>query len=172
MDFTSIMLNLNNMGFFDVVLPWILFLVIFFVIIQKAPFIEGAPKGKQIAVIISAVLAFFSINIPVHGIPLGRLLSTMFGQSGIFIAAVLVILIFVGMAGIKLDNIFGESKGGKIAVGLVLALLAILVLGASGFPLPQLDETTWTLIFVLVLLGSAVLFLGGEDGGGKPPKTE
>ncbi len=44
MDFNTFLSNLNNMGFFDFVLPWILFLVIFFGIVEKAPFL---PEGKK-----------------------------------------------------------------------------------------------------------------------------
>jgi len=66
-EFNTFLMNLNSMGFFDFVLPWILFLVIFFVIIvQYAPFISGYDKKKQIGVIIAAILAFFVVNTPLN----------------------------------------------------------------------------------------------------------
>ncbi len=164
MDLNGFLANLNSMGFYDFVLPWILFLVIFFSIISKASFLPEK-NGKQIAVIIGAILAFFTINIPVHGIPLGTKLAMMFGWSGIYVAGILVVILFIGMIGVNLENIFGSTKQGRIAVGLVLVLIAILVLANAGFPLLALSDVTWTFIFVLLLVGGAVLFLGGEEDG-------
>ncbi len=171
MDFNTFMANLNSMGFYDFVLPWILFLVIFFVIIEKAPFLPDNRK-KQIAVIIGAILAFFTVNYPINGIPMGILLSKMFGWTGVYVAALLVVILVIGMGGFKIDQLFGKSKESQIALGLVLVLVAILVLGHAGFPLIQLDDMTWTLIFVLVLIGGAMLFLGGEPSAPPTGKKE
>ncbi len=160
MDFNSFLINLNSMGFYDFVLPWILFLLIFFGIISKAPFLPEGSKKNQIAIIISSILALFAVNF----IPLGAFLSQLFGMSGIYIAGILVVILFLGMGGWKLGSF------NKYAVGGVLVLLAILVLAGSGFPLPIISSNMWTLIFVVVLLGAAVLFLeesGDSDTGGK-----
>ncbi len=167
MDFNSFMANLNSMGFYDFVLPWILFLVIFFVIVEKAPFLQqDTTKKKQIAIVISAILAFFTVNYPVNGIPFGILLSNMFGWTGIYVAGLLVVILFLGMGGLKLDD---QTGGSKMALGLLLLLLAILVLGATGFPLIQLSDMAWTLIFVVILIGGAVVFLGGESKAEEKP---
>ena len=161
MDFNNFLANLNSMGFYDFVLPWILFLLIFFGIILKAPFLPEGRK-KQTAVIISAILALFAVNF----IPLGALLSQMFGSAGIYIAGILVVILFLGMGGWELGSF------DKYAVGGILVLLAILVLAGSGFPMPVISSNMWTLIFVVVLIGAAVLFLGGEEKAGEAPKPK
>ncbi|MCK5698918.1 MAG: hypothetical protein KAH93_03655 [Candidatus Aenigmarchaeota archaeon] len=166
MDFNSFLANLNSMGFYDFVLPWILFLVIFFVIIERAPFLtKETTKKKQIAIIIAAILAFFTVNFPVNGIPFGIVLSNMFGWTGVYVAAILVVILFLGMGGLQLTDLTGTSK---FMLGLLLVLVAILVLGAAGFPVLRLDDMMWTLIFVLVLIGGAIAFLGSEP----TPKEE
>ena len=159
-DFNTFLYNLNTMGFYTFVLPWILFLMIFYAILAKAPFLNDAPKKNQIAIIVSAILALFTVNYPLNGIPLGKLLSDMFGWSSVYIAAILVVILFLGMGGFHLETLTG---GRTMPIAIILALLAILVLGAAGFPLLQLDDVTWTLIFVILLIGGAIMFLG--DGG-------
>lgn len=158
-NFDSFLGNLNSMGFYNFVLPWILFLSIFFVILQNAPFMPSEDKRKkQVAIIVSAILSFFAVNFPVNGIPLGTLLSNMFGWGGIYIAGVLVVLLFLGMFGFNLSTLIEN----KVALSFVMLLLAIMVLSAAGFPILQLDETTWTLIFVVLLVGGAMLFLADD----------
>ena len=160
MDFNTFLSNLNTMGFYSFVLPWILFLMIFFAILEAAPFLKDSTKKKQIAIIISAVLALFTVNYPLNGIPLGQLLSDMFGWSSVYIAGILVVILFLGMGGFKLETLTG---GNQMAIAIILAVLAVLVLGASGFPLLRLDDVTWTLIFVILLIGGAVIFLGETE---------
>jgi len=160
MDFNTFLSNLNTMGFYSFVLPWILFLMIFYAILVKAPFLNQAPKKNQIAIIIAAILGLFTVNYPLNGIPLGQLLSDMFGWSSVYIAGILVVILFLGMGGFKLETLTGENK---MPIAIILALLAILVLGQAGFPLLRLDDVTWTLIFVMLLIGGAVMFLGETE---------
>ncbi len=158
MDFNSFMANLNNMGFYDFVFPWILFLLIFYGIVVKAPFLPDNKKN-QISIIIASILSLFTVNF----VPMGGFLAKLFGATGIYIAGILVVILFLGMGGWKLDSF------NKYAVGGVLILLAILVLAGSGFPLIAISSNMWTIIFVVALLGAAILFLeeetpsGGED---------
>ena len=71
-------------------------------------------------------------------------------------------ILFIGMGGWKLDSINSTAVGG------ILVLLAILVLAGSGFPLPIISSNMWTIIFVVIMLASAVVFL--EDSVDDTPK--
>lgn len=158
-NFDSFLGNLNNMGFYNFVLPWILFLTLFFLILQNAPFMPSDEKRKKsIAIVVGAILSFFAVNFPINGIPLGSLLSNLFGWGGIYIAGILVVLLFLGMFGFNLSTLIEN----KVALSFVLLLLGIIVLSAAGFPLIALDEVTWTLIFVILLIGGAMMFLGDQ----------
>lgn len=159
-DFNTFLYNLNSMGFYNFVLPWILFLMIFFAILENAPFLKDSSKKKQIAIIVSAILALFTVNFPLNGIPLGQLLSDMFGWSSVYIAGILVVILFLGMGGFQLETLTGENK---MPIAIILALLAVLVLSNAGFPLIQLDDVTWTLLFVVLLIGGAIMFLGDSE---------
>lgn len=183
-DFNVFLSNLNSMGFYSFVLPWLLFLTIFFVIIEKAPIwptgpvmdtdgktpkkdkdgkeLKGRNANKKIAILIAAILAFFTVNYPLNGIPMATILSDMFGGTAVYVAGLTVVILFFGLGGLNAEEMFGTSKGAKTGLAFVLLLLAILVLAATGFPIIALDASTWTLIFVAVLIGGAMLFLG-ED---------
>lgn len=153
-NFNSFLANLNSMGFYDFVLPWILFLIIFYGIVSKAPFLPEKKKNQS-AIIIATILAFFAVNF----IPLGSMLSNLFGTAGIYIAGILVVILFLGMGGWELKSF------NMWVVGSILVLLAILVLGGAGFSFPYISGQMWTLLFVIILIGAAVLFLG-DDGEG------
>lgn len=180
-DFNTFLSNLNSMGFYTFVLPWLLFVTIFFVIVEKAPIwpmgkgkvknkdtgkdedVDARVANKKVSVLIAAILALFSVNIPLNGIPMAQILSDIFGGTAIYVSGLLVVILFLGMGGLKAEELFGKSSGAKTGLAFVLLLLAILVLGANGFPMIALDPTTWTLIFVAVLIGGAMLFLGSEE---------
>jgi len=106
--------------------------------------------------------SFFTVNFPVNGIPFGIVLSNMFGWTGVYVAAILVVILFLGMGGLNLGDITG---GSKFILGLLLVLIAILVLGYAGFPLIHLSDMAWTFIFVAILIGGAVVFLGSDSSG-------
>lgn len=176
-DFNTFLSNLNSMGFYSFVLPWLLFVTIFFVIVEKAPIWPSEEKedpktkektkvpkpNKKIAVLIAAILALFAVNIPLNGIPMAQILSDIFGGTAIYVSGLLVVILFLGMGGMKAEELFGKSSGAQTGLAFVLLLLALLVLGSNGFPMIALDPTTWTLIFVAVLIGGAMLFLGSGE---------
>ena len=156
-NFSGIVGNLASLGFYDFVLPWLLF---FAVILGVLNAVKIFGENSRVNAIIAAVLAFFIVAYTPIGTSMGAFLVTMFGVGGMFIAALLLLLLLVGVLGFNLKNAFGSD--GKPNWGLILVILVLLLLVAwifstvtgtgIGLSIPGLDSATWTIIFVIVFV--------------------
>ncbi len=163
-DFNSMMDTMRGSGFDTFVLPWILFLVIIYAIVLAAPFLkslESTGQKKQVAVIIAAILSFFIINFRMSdGRLIGEALTTLFGSMSLYIAGILVIILFLGMGGWKMEDI----PGGKTLMVIVLVLLAIMIFFNTGMAESfNISDETATWLFMLLLVGGALYYLGQGD---------
>ena len=162
-DFSSAMEMMRGSGFDTFVLPWILFLVIIYSIVMKAPFLNGEEiKGqkKQISVIIAAILSFFIVNFQWQGQLVGEFLTQMFGAASLYMAGALVLILFLGMGGWKME----EIPGGKSLMVVVFGLIAVMIFfntGASAYFNMSEEAMTW--VFMLLLVGGALYYLGQGD---------
>ncbi|MCK5062332.1 MAG: hypothetical protein KAR23_00235, partial [Candidatus Aenigmarchaeota archaeon] len=97
--------NLKDVGFYDILLPWALFFAMTYGILTTVgPFSTKKEEGKKsvdktIPAIISMALAFFIIAYTPFGLTFGSYLAIMFGKGGTVLVGLLVILIFMSMAG-------------------------------------------------------------------------
>ncbi|MCK4550510.1 MAG: hypothetical protein KAT91_01005 [Candidatus Aenigmarchaeota archaeon] len=169
-DFSSMMDTMRGSGFDTFVLPWILFLVIIYAIVLKAPFLkslDGSGQKKQIAVIIAAILSFFIINFRMSdGRLVGEALTTLFGSMSLYIAGILVIILFLGMGNWSIKGEDGSAINSLVVVALVLVAIMIFFNTGMAESFNISDETaTW--LFMLLLVGGALYFLGKGDGGGE-----
>ena len=162
LNFAGLLGNLQSMGFYDFVFPWLLFLVLLDVLLIKAPFWGEYPKKNQASVILAAIISFFIINAPFAGMSVGLYLTRLFGTAAIYLAGILVIVLFLGFCGYDCGSLFG---GRSHVTLIILALLAIMIFYSVGAPAIGLSDELWTLIFVIAILGGAVMFLG--EGGKK-----
>ncbi|MFH1432999.1 MAG: hypothetical protein ABIG84_07330 [archaeon] len=162
----SVFSNLASQGFFDIVLPWILFLLIFFVVLEKAPFMDkDTTKKKQITIIISAILAIFAVIY----IPLGAILANLFGNAGLVVAGLLVVIILLGLAGVSLTEMTGSSK---TLLGILVLVVAAIVFSSSGALNLNISDSTLTLLFMAVVVIAAIIYLGNEPPTGGDGKGE
>ena len=167
-NFTNIVGKLANMGFYDFVLPWLLFFAVSFGALSMVNAFGGK---KNINAIIATVIAFFGVAfIPVGGIM--AYYSTLFGVGGMVIAVLLLIIILGGVLGYKISDF--EKMGGwvKPLIGLVIIALAVLAFSAATggqIILPWLDSDTWTLIFIVVFVLLVIWYVDSGEGGGTPP---
>lgn len=149
--------NLNTVGAFDIFLPWILFLAIIYAILTKT---EVLGKELSVQAVVSIVLSFFIVN---YALP-ANFLTNLFGIMGMFIAGIIVLILLLGMAGIKLEELFGKDN--KTWVGLGIAVIAVVIFiavgGTSTFGISE--EGLITLGF-LIIMAAAVVLLG--KGGGE-----
>ncbi len=166
-DFSLMLSNLESMGFYTFVLPWVLFLVIIYSIVTTAPFLKSlGGQKKQISVIIAAILSFFIVNYEWQGRFVGDYLTEMFGSMSLYMVGLLVLILFLGMGGWGLNSIFG-GKG----IPIVLVLGGIMLFFNTGAAAEfNIDEETSTWLFMLFLVGGALWFLQQEPK--ETPKEE
>ena len=164
-DFNSMMDTMRGSGFDTFVLPWILFLVIIYAIVLKAPFHqEDAKQAKQISVIIAAILSFFIVNFEWQGQLVGEFLTQMFGAASLYMAGALVLILFLGMGGWSLKGDDDKDKGMNSLVIIAFVLIAVMIFFNTGSAAYfNIDDETMTWVFMLLLVGGALFFLGKND---------
>ncbi|MEA3342729.1 MAG: hypothetical protein U9Q92_01050 [archaeon] len=152
--------NMNRLDFFELLLPWILFLAIIFAILKKSEVF-----GEEISVnaTIAAVVSFFIINYTPVGMTLGTFFTTLFGIAAVIITGLLVGILFLGMAGIKPDELLGKANKTAIAVLLgFLALIAFISVGGMSFF--NIDSDLVITLFMLLIMLFAIMFIAKGDG--------
>lgn len=177
--FGTLLGNLEHLGFFQFLLPFLLVLAIVYGVLR---FALPETLDKSAAALISIVIAFFTMNYSGEvGFQFADFLTTYFGATSIVLAGILGIVIILGLAGIKVVDIFKVTSNDKIPKHIwvffvLLAFIGYLVfLGAGGaqlVPIPSQvggfsnDEFT-AIIFFVVILAVAVWFLGRKEEGGE-----
>ncbi|MEA3229686.1 MAG: hypothetical protein U9P44_02115 [archaeon] len=159
--------NLKDIGFYDILLPWALFFAMTYGLLTTVgPFKTKGGEGeegdmdKSIPAIISMAVAFFVIAYTPFGLTFGLYLAEMFGKSGTILAGLLVLVLFLGMAGIKTDDNDIKKYKNKIAIALV-AIAAIIYLGTgnllAGLNIPGInEESAATLLMIAVVIGGVI----------------
>ncbi len=149
MNFLDVIGILNQVGFYDFVLPWLLFFGIVFGLLQRTG-IFGEDRG--IIAIISAAIAFFVVNYtPVGGI--AAYYSRLFGGMSMILSALLVLVLFVAIMGFEIGGgkggIFQEDKIKYIVVAALVILAWIVYNNAYGGGLSAgISQETMTVLFV------------------------
>lgn len=173
--FQQILSNMMSLGFFQFLFPFLLALAIFYGVLQWG---LGDRISNSAVSLISLILSFFVMLFASANPGIVGFLQNISG--GIFIAGsgLLFLVILFGIVGFKVENLFGEdSKNGKIALGLVLTAIAIMIFfGAGGsFLLPSVAVSSdmWTIVFFVIILALVLWFMGGQGSnsggsGGKP----
>ncbi len=150
--------NLRYLGFFDFLLPWALFSAITFGILAKS---EAISKEVSVNGTISLAASFFIINYTPLGMTLGAFFTNLFGVAALIMGGLLVAIFFLGMAGLKFEDIAG---GNKTAIGILLAFIALIVFLSTGGSWIRVDETTLATMFMIIVMAMAVMFLGSKSG--------
>jgi hypothetical protein len=151
--FTILVANLNSLGFFGFLLPFIFVFVVVYGLLMKAKYFED----QKIIGVLSLVLAFFVIG---YGGPaLANFFVNLFGLATLIIAGILVIVLFVAMTGGDISKIAsGKSVAAALAgIGIIIFFVA---LGAFGV---AINDSVIGIIFVIVILALAVLFITGSN---------
>ncbi len=165
----SLISALQQYGFVDLVIPFVLIFAVLFAILQKVGIFGGA-EAKKYNVVISVAIALL-IVIP-HALspnPADAVsVINRFLPEFVFISiALLILLVLVGLVGGGTK----VSSGGGLIVGIasVLAViyLAIVILSSaspnSNLPAFLSDPNFQAIIIVILVLGLVIYYIGGDD---------
>ncbi len=149
--FTLLVSNLNELGFFGFLLPWVFVFVVVYGLLTKAKFFEN-PK---VVGVLSLVVAFFVVGF--GGPFLANFFTNLFGYAAVIIAGILVIILFITMSGGNVSKIF-DNKG----VAAILAGIGIIVffIALGGFSV-VISDAVIGIIFIIIVMAVAVYFITG-----------
>ncbi len=172
MDLYDLLGNLQEIGFYDLLLPWALFFAITYGVLTVSGPFSTKKKGneqnkyvdKSIPAIISMAVAFFAVNYIPYDMLFGEYLARMFGMGGTVIAGLLIAIILLGMAGINTDDkqLFSDNNKKYIAIAFVV-ITAIIYFGASNitaaFNLPYVADDTMITLLVIAGIAGAIYWI-------------
>lgn len=171
--FQLLITNMQNMGFFQFLFPFLLALAIIYGLMTFA-LKEQIPKSAR--GVISLIVAFFVMLYSSWNSMIVQFFANISGQWLIVASGILFILILLGLTGFKAEKLF-EKGWAKWATVLVIVFIgALIFFGAGGgmfFNLP-LTSDFWTIIFFVIILAIVVFWFGqGEEkSGGSGEKVE
>jgi hypothetical protein len=153
--FELLISNLNQMGFFGFILPWIFMFAVVFGLLLKT---KALTEDKKIMAIIAITIAFFVVGF--GGPMLATFFTSAFGMAAMVLAGILVVVLFISMAGVDIIDL-GKNKSVKwslVAVGIVIFIIAI---GAWSYaPSPEV----LAIIFIVLIMLVVVVFIAGPGG--------
>jgi len=157
--------SLFNLGpeFYGFMLPWIFSFAIVYGLLSKANLFDKV--NKQVSVALAFVIAFFVTGL--GGAQLAAFFTNLFGGASMFLAGILVIVLFTTMLSKDKDSNWLHKS--MIPIMAVIAIGIALFLGSTGFGgKVWLDAGTSVAIFWIAIIVIAIYFVTREEksGGG------
>ncbi len=143
-------------------LPFIFTFAIVYGLLIKAN-IFGDKANDRVSIALAFVIGI--IVAAAAGRQIGEFLARLFGGASVFLAGILVIILFITMIGYKTSD-----KPNAIALAILVLLGVLLFLAANGnIPGFRLDQSTASLIFWAVVVLAVIYFIAfGPSANGKP----
>lgn len=171
MVFETILSNMQSMGFFQYLFPFLLSLAILYGVMKFA--VKDRLGGDKPIALISLILSFFVMLWTSANPGVVSFLTGLSG-SGILIAGsgILFFLIILGLMGFKTENLTEIKYGKEMMILAVLFIAGVIFFGVGGqalVPTVSLGTEFWTIVFFVVILALVMVLLGGEgeEGGGE-----
>ena len=166
---TSIFSGAQAASFYGFLLPWLFTFAIVYGLLMKAKLFGDGAHNKQVNMALSFVIAFFVTGL--GGPQLASFFVNFFGGSAIFLAGILVFLLFMTLLGIKDDKKHHTGTLGFIFVVIVAAVLWLSSTGTfSGFVF--IDSSTASLVFWLVIILIAGYLITREGKADEAPSKK
>jgi hypothetical protein len=148
--FTILVMNLNALGFFGFLLPFVFIFVVAYGLLVKSKMFDD----QKLVGVLSLVLAFFVIGFGGPG--LANFFVNIFGLATLVLAGILIIVLFIALAGGDVSKVMKDNK----AVMAVLVGVGIIILFvAAGSVGVAVNDSVIGIIFIVVLLAIAVMFI-------------
>jgi hypothetical protein len=149
--------------FYGFLLPWIFTFAIVYGLLMKLKLFDKS----QVNVALSFVIAFFVTG--AAGPQMAAFFINLFGGASMYLAGILVLLLFMGLMGFKPEEKF---KNGIYLVAVIIIAIA-LFLGSTGMFVGHvvIGSDIATLAFWLIIIALAIYMITGKDkDGGGPAK--
>ncbi|MEM7819882.1 MAG: hypothetical protein QXD48_03580 [Candidatus Aenigmatarchaeota archaeon] len=148
--FEILVSNLNQLGFFGFLLPWLFVFVVVYAILLKT---KALGEDTKIMGVLSLVVSFFVIG---YGGPaIADFFVNLFGLATLILAGILVVILFVAMAGGDVSKIASSKISLAILVGIGIIIFMI-VLGSFGV---HVSDSVIGIIFILIVMAVAIMFV-------------
>jgi len=169
--FEILIQNMNRLGFFQFLFPFLLALAIVYGLLQFA-LEKQLPKPAR--GLISLIIAFFVMLYSSWNVMIVTFFAELSGMWLVVSTGILFIIILLALTGTKPQDLMKGEKS-KWTVILVLVFIGIVIFfGAGGAWLVNIPGFTmtsdfWTILFFIVILAIVIFWLGREDKGGTTP---
>jgi hypothetical protein len=154
--------QLFNLGpeFYGFLLPWIFTFAIVYGLLVKTN-IFGDRVNKQVSIALAFVIAFFVTG--VGGPQLAAFFTNLFGGASIFLAGILVVILFASMFWTEKKESFLHKSSIPIIVVILIGIA--LFLGSTGTFVGNvwLDSSTAVMIFWIIIIIIAIYLVTRES---------
>ena len=159
--FTPLLGNLNDLGFYKFVLPWLFTLAVVYGVLLKVKIFDE--KQQALNGVIAIAAAFFLVNYTPAGFALDIFFTQLFGVGVLILTGIFVMLLILGLVGLKGEDIFKAEniKGGGIAILLLIVFVIFLLFTIGGI---NISSDQLTMIAVLIFMVAAIAFIGKGQG--------
>ena len=152
--FELLVSNLNQMGFFGFLLPWLLMFAVTYGLLLKS---KAIGEDQKIIGVVSLVAAFFVVG---YGGPLlGAFFQNLFGIAAVVLGGILVTVLFVSMAGGDISKL-AESREIMALMAGIGIIVFMIVLGTFGV---SVSNDVIAAIFLVIVMAIAVVFIAGKQ---------
>lgn len=154
--FTPLVGNLNQLGFYKFVLPWLFTLAIVYGVLLKVKLFDE--KQKSLNGVVALVAAFFVVNYTPAGFALDSFFTQVFGVGILILTGIFVVLLLMGLVGLKGEDIFKAEniKGGGLAIIALIAFIIFLFFAIGGI---QISPDQLSIIAVMIFLVVALAYI-------------
>lgn len=154
--FTPLLGNLNQLGFYKFVLPWLFTLAIVYGVMLKVKLFDE--KQQSLNGIIALVAAFFVVNYTPAGFALDSFFTQVFGVGILILTGIFVVLLLMGLVGLKGEDIFKAEniKGGGLAIILLIAFIIFLLFTIGGI---KISADQLSIIAVMIFMVVALAYI-------------
>ncbi len=162
--YTTLIGNLAELGFYDFILPWLFAFAVVYGLLVKTKVLAEDEKQVGINGLVAIIVAFFLTAYTPYGTSLGAWFTGLFGPGVLFIAILLMIVLFAGLFGItEFDT---DSLKGYIPVIAILVLAWLLYTGWIGVtgaaPIGIAEGELMAILFVVAVFVIAIWFVTYE----------
>jgi hypothetical protein len=168
--FQQIITNMQQMGFFQFLFPFLLTLAILFGLLEWA--FGGEKEKRKIPksanALISLIISFFVMLWTVSNPGVVAFFANISGYWLVAGSGILFILILLALVGVKTEQHFLSSLWGKWALILtIIAIGVVIFFGAGGqsligVPYWMFSSELWTIVFFIIIL-AVVLFVVSSE---------